>query len=69
MNKNKHLTLDERYTIQHSLEDRMSFKAIGSLLGKDCTTIAKEIKNHMIFEKKELPTDRLMIVFTGKTVL
>lgn len=55
MNKNKHLTLDDRYTIQHSLEDRLSFKAIGTLLGKDCTTIAKEIKNHIIFEKKGAP--------------
>lgn len=24
MNKNKHLTLDDRYTIQHSLEERVS---------------------------------------------
>jgi len=55
MNKNKHLTLDDRYTIQHSLEERMSFKAIGSLLGKDCTTISKEIKGHIIFEKKGAP--------------
>lgn len=55
MNKNKHLTLDDRYTIQHSLEERMSFKSIGSLLGKDCTTIAKEIKGHMVFEKKGAP--------------
>ena len=55
MNKNKHLTLDDRYTIQHSLEERMSFKSIGTLLGKDCTTIAKEIKGHMVFEKKGAP--------------
>lgn len=55
MNKNKHLILDDRYTIQHSLENRLSFKAIGTLLGKDCTTIAKEIKNHIIFEKKGAP--------------
>lgn len=55
MNKNKHLTLNDRYDIQHSLEDRMSFKAIGRLLGKDCTTIAKEIKGHIVFEKKGVP--------------
>lgn len=55
MNKNKHLTLDDRYTIQHSLEKGMSFKAIGRLLGKDCTTISKEIKGHIIFEKKGAP--------------
>lgn len=55
MNKNKHLTLDDRYTIQHSLENRLSFKAIGTLLGKDCTTVAKEIRKHIIFEKKGAP--------------
>lgn len=55
MNKNKHLTLDERYEIYHSLEKRMSFKAIASLIGKDCTTISKEIKGHIIFEKKGAP--------------
>jgi len=30
----------------------MSFKAIRALLEKDCTTITKEIKVHMIHEKK-----------------
>lgn len=55
MNKNKHLTLDDRYTIMHSLDDRLSFKAIGRILGKDCTTISKEIKGHIIFAKKGAP--------------
>lgn len=55
MNKNKHLTLNDRYEIYHSLEKRMSFKAIGSLLGKDCTTISKEIRRHIIYEKKGAP--------------
>lgn len=55
MNKNKHLTLDERYTIMHSLDDRLSFKAIGRILDKDCTTISKEVKGHIVFEKKGAP--------------
>lgn len=55
MNKNKHLNLDDRYTIYHSLEKRLSFKAIASLIGKDCTTVSKEIKEHIIFEKKGAP--------------
>ena len=55
MNKNKHLTLDDRYDIQHALNERLSFKAIGLSLGKDCTTISKEIRNHIIFEKKGAP--------------
>lgn len=55
MNKNKHLTLDQRYKIEHSLNNCMSFKAIGLELGKDCTTVSKEIKAHIIFEKKGAP--------------
>lgn len=55
MNKNKHLTLDQRYKIEHCLNNCMSFKAIGLELSKDCTTVSKEIKAHIIFEKKGAP--------------
>ena len=43
MAKNTHLTYDDRLTIQSSLADRLSFKAIGLILGKDPSTIAKEV--------------------------
>ena len=52
---NKHLTLEERYKIEHALNDRLSFKAIGRILEKDCTTISKEVKNRLVFEKKGAP--------------
>lgn len=55
MTKNKHLVLDERYEIQHGLDDSLSFKAIGSKIGKDCTTVSKEVRGHIIFEKKGAP--------------
>lgn len=45
-NKNKHLTQSERTEIQECLDKRMSFKAIGKLLGKDPTTISYEVKHH-----------------------
>ena len=51
MNKQKHLTLDSRIIIETMLNEGESFKAIGRLLNKDCTTISKEIKNHISFEK------------------
>lgn len=51
MKKQKHLTLDSRIFIESQLNQRQSFKAIGRLLGKDCTTISKEVKNHFFFEK------------------
>lgn len=55
MNKNKHLKLDDRYQIAHGLNDQLSFKAIALKLGKDCTTISKEVRGHMVFEKKGAP--------------
>lgn len=51
MNKNKHLTLDERRQIELLLSERLSFKAIGERLGRDCTTISKEVRGHYVFEK------------------
>ena len=51
-NKNKHLVLDDRYEIQHGLNESLSFKAIGTAIGKDCTTISKEVKAHIIFVPK-----------------
>lgn len=50
-NKNKHLTLENRITIQTELSKGTSFKGIASILGKDCTTISKEIRNHIHHEK------------------
>jgi len=46
-NKNKHLTLDDRIDIQECLDKGMSYKAIGRRVGKDPTTISKEIKKHL----------------------
>ena len=51
MNNQKHLTLDSRITIQTMLNNRETFKSIGRLLNKDCTTISKEVKRHICFEK------------------
>lgn len=51
MNKQKHLTLESRCIIETQLNERNSFKGIARILGKDCTTISKEVKNHICFEK------------------
>jgi hypothetical protein len=45
--KNKHLTFDGRLEIQECPNRKMTFKAIGALLGKDQTTISKEVKKHI----------------------
>lgn len=46
MSNNKHLSFDDRLTIEYNLSLSKSFKYIGKLLDKDCTTISKEIRNH-----------------------
>jgi IS30 family transposase len=45
--KNKHMTLDERIEIQECLDKGMTFKAIGQRIGKDQTTVSKEVKKHL----------------------
>ena len=42
----KHLTLDDRLYIEHSLNDGVSFKDIAKFLCKDPTTISKEVRSH-----------------------
>ena len=51
MNKSKHLTLEDRIVIEIRLQQRESFRSIGRELGKDPTTIAKEVKNHIQFKQ------------------
>lgn len=51
MANNKHLSLSDRIKIENLLNVRYSFKAIGRELNKDCTTISKEVKNHIQFKK------------------
>lgn len=46
-NKNSHLTIEERKIIQVGIENGSSKKSIADTLGKDKSTIGKEIKNHL----------------------
>ena len=45
-NKYKHLTFDERLTIQEGLNAGLSFSKIASQIGKHRTTVAKEVKRN-----------------------
>ena len=51
MPKSKHLTLSERIAIEHMIKDSFSFKAIATELGRDCTSISKEIKHHITLKR------------------
>ena len=49
--KNKHLTQDERYQIMHGLNRGDSFKAIAKSIGRDCSTISKEVRGRVVFKQ------------------
>ena len=51
-NKNKHLTFEERVIIETGIRNGSSKKAIADILGKDKSTIAKEIKLHRVLSNK-----------------
>ena len=51
MAKYSHLNNEDRSQIETGLINCKSFKEIGEAVGKDCTTISKEIRSHMVFRK------------------
>jgi len=51
-NKNIHLTLNERKIIQTGIENRSSKVAIAKTIGKDPSTVAKEIKKHKDLKRR-----------------
>lgn len=51
MANNKHLTLEDRSTIEAMLNDRASFKAVAAALDKDPSTISKEVRSHLVFRR------------------
>lgn len=51
MPKFNHFSLSERILIEHALKDSLSFKEIGRKLSRDCTSISKEIRNHITLKK------------------
>ena len=49
--KYKHLTLDDRITIQKGLKERLSFTEIAASIGKDPSTVSKEVRGHLIVKE------------------
>lgn len=45
--KQKHMSINDRLEIQACLDRGMTFKAIAARIGKDQTTISKEVKKHI----------------------
>ncbi len=46
------MSFDNRLEIEAGLKEHLSFKEIGRKIGKDCTTVAKEIRNHYQVSRK-----------------
>lgn len=55
MANQKHLSNLDRIIIDNCLKDSLSFKAIARKLNKDCTTISKEVRNHLVFRDISSP--------------
>lgn len=51
MANNKHLTLDDRTSIEVALKGKSNFTKIAKTLGKDPSTISKEIRGHLSFQR------------------
>ena len=45
----KHLTFDDRLTIQKGLKNNQHFSQIADEIGKDRSTVSREVKNHRIY--------------------
>ena len=57
-NRQKHLTLENRVTIETGLKEGKSFRMIADELGKDPTTISKEIRKHRIIVERNKFNER-----------
>lgn len=51
MTKHKHLTLSDRIIIEQGLNQHLSFRSIAQSIGKDNSTVSKEIRLHLVFRQ------------------
>ena len=54
--KNKHMTLEDRIELQECLSKGMTFKAIARRIGKDPTTVSREVKNRSVEHRNSFST-------------
>jgi transposase, IS30 family len=52
--KNKHMDLSDRTEIQMGLERGNTMREIASIIGKDPTTVSKEIRKHLIVKEADI---------------
>ena len=51
MTSYKHMSLDDRIEIQKGLKDGKTFAEIGAAIGRDGSTISKEVRGHLIIKE------------------
>ena len=51
MPKGKHLTLNDRQSIQMGLNEGLNFREIAESICKDQTTVSKEVRNHTVSKR------------------
>lgn len=54
--RNKHMTLEDRIEIQECLNKGMTFKAIARRIGKDPTTVSREVKSRCVAHRNSYST-------------
>lgn len=52
-NHQKHLTLSDRIIIEKGLDEGKTFAAIATAVGKDPTTISKEVRKHRTLKQRK----------------
>ena len=55
--KQKHLTLEDRIDIQTGISQQETFRSIAEKMGKDPSTISKEIKRNRIMHPTSVKSD------------
>ena len=56
-NRQKHMTQEDRVAIEAGLSECRSMREIASMIGKDPSTISKEIKKHRTFPPRNTFND------------
>lgn len=55
MTKNKHMSLHDRIIINNGLNNGLSFKAIARTIGKNCSTVSKEVRKNSVHRDVSAP--------------
>ena len=64
----KHLTFEQRVEIEKALTENKSFAEIGRIIGKDSSTISKEVRLHARVKERRIRVIPILPAFIEKNV-